>query len=995
MSPNEIPFYTQTALLDRYIHSENPLADPDAVEIILEMLRAKPLLRDYFFRSGPTVAWAPILWNEGFFDAPPPPETTEAGSFLRRWDVQYYLESVATQVPEIAVKHVERIDGHGWYIAQAIRVLCRIPAKESERVIPKISKWLQDPGIAVDISFSVNSLIEKLAEDGHISSASSLFQALTAPKLLTGPHFARRTLFGDSGAGSIFDLAFGTKQEPSHGLELLKKTDLQAVIRTLENNLISSLKIEAEAASNPEREFVSWWRAAIEDTNQDILETYQDRVLMALRDAIETWVQVEPLSAESLVARYLTDKHAVLRRLSLYILSHYPEAYVAHVSTELMKYKGLNDSEIHHEFFLLLQSGFPHIKAEEQEGLISAILNGPDKQDVQDLSELAQKELGLAAQEYLITYSKSWIRDRLWMIRDYLPEQPKQLLLDLVRELGEPEHPTFLRWMSGMHQILDVSPVTEQELGQMSLGGLVDFLAQWQPEVKHQFEPDRVSHIGLASIVANLLLSDLDKYSQVLSVIASLRSEFASAILGRWTNNRQPTEIPWGIAIHLFRELLASNKIYTTNNINSRLDEDWRSVRLSIACLVEIGVVNQDRHMPTEYLSDARDILLKLIDDPDPDLQADRPPDGYSGQNDPITIALKHVRPVAFKTLIEYAWLKAKAVENDTKSAITEQDKLCLLESVVRNALTRKLDKRSDPSRALHSVYGEYLPVLYWLDKEWVQSNIERIFPPEKDEESIWFYVSAWDAYTLNKYYDDLAEFLRPQYEYAIYNISQGHTVKSNLQIAEYLAIHLVFEYLLASYDLNSITGQSSLIVNFFKQTPPEVRKSAAWALWRIYEDNPSKQDEFWPKARALWEWRVHEASISQHSPDFNAEMEGFSRLLLIAPSTENLKTLRPLLEGLLPHIARTEHYSTGWQALEKYLAQQVEDDPVSVIQLYRHMHEQRGRPQWFFLKEEARRIIEVAAANLASRQSAMALIDLFGSWGNNDYRDIYERYST
>ena len=112
---NKVPFYTQTAILDRYIHSPNPTQDPVAVKVVLDMLRTRPDLRDYFFRSGPSAAWAYILWEQGFFATPPEPQKTEQGVVLTRWDVQDYLVTVASQVPDVVIKHVESVTGPGWY----------------------------------------------------------------------------------------------------------------------------------------------------------------------------------------------------------------------------------------------------------------------------------------------------------------------------------------------------------------------------------------------------------------------------------------------------------------------------------------------------------------------------------------------------------------------------------------------------------------------------------------------------------------------------------------------------------------------------------------------------------------------------------------------------------------------------------------------------------------------------------------------------------------
>ena len=48
------------------------------------------------------------------------------------WDAQGYLISVASQVPDIVMKHIETIHGHVWYISRAIEALCLIEADKAE-----------------------------------------------------------------------------------------------------------------------------------------------------------------------------------------------------------------------------------------------------------------------------------------------------------------------------------------------------------------------------------------------------------------------------------------------------------------------------------------------------------------------------------------------------------------------------------------------------------------------------------------------------------------------------------------------------------------------------------------------------------------------------------------------------------------------------------------------------------------------------------------------
>jgi len=295
----------------------------------------------------------------------------------------------------------------------------------------------------------------------------------------------------------------------------------------------------------------------------------------------------------------------------------------------------------------------------------------------------------------------------------------------------------------------------------------------------------------------------------------------------------------------------------------------------------------------------------------------------------------------------------------------------------------------------VHSVYGQYLLALYWLEREWVESNINQIFPEGDNEETIWFFAVAWDSFVaFNPYPVDMIKLLHPRYRRAIHNLSRGYATRVLFGSARYLASHLVWEYLLSGYDLRTPAGQDSLIASYFQQTRPEARGSAAWACWRACAEHPSEFGEYWPKVRALWEWRVQEASAANHSTDFDDEMRHFAQLLLVVPKTETIATLWPLMEALLAHISRYERHDLGWEAIEKYLSQEVERDPVRVIQFYGLMHKQMASPSWFYRNDRARKIFEAAAAHKDSRSDALALIDLLARKGDHQYRDIYEHYA-
>jgi hypothetical protein len=864
------------------------------------------------------------------------------------------------------------------------------------------------------IAEPAHELVKVLAESGETGTAFSLFRALTAPfpasSLPQRPGAGPLRLFGAgaiaasplepertgappvrSAAISSFDWFMEYYQEEvlREASELLMDLDPAETVSVLEAHLCTAIRLEADVCGSKELERSSWWRVAIEKTDQDMERDYKSRLLRALRDALTVWAEKDAAAVQSLVDRYLGESREILRRLGLYLLHRFPRQYSEYVTQELGKAENLDDGGVRHEVFMLLRRGYPVLEPAHQDRLVAAILSGPPLDRVRRHAQRLYQEYGRDPQEYAESYCKKWRLDRLWMLRGYLEGEPAEFYRELVDELGEPERPGFRRSSSRVYRVRDVSPITEEELASMPPEELFEYVKDWQPGPEKQLGPEDISTRGLAAAVARVVLASPQQYEKQMAPIALHHPEYACALLEQMEKGDQETPVPWEISISLCEELLGDETVRTS--VERRFDGNWIRVRRLIVDLVQAGLNNPERAVSPDLVPRVRTILLGLVDDPDPDTTSDRPPKGWAGYQDPATVAINHVRPKALIALIEYARHYANLLVD-----VGYPEPIGLQEPVVGKTLTRKLDRKEDPSRAVHSVFGLYLPLLYWLDREWVESHLGAIFPESDDDETRWFFAAAWDSFvTFNRLPRYMLEMLRPHYERAISNLSSGFVSESHNDPAKHLGAHLVWEFVLGDYDLLSLDGQQGLLPLFFNQCPSRPRGNATWMMQRILEDNPSEREQYWPKARSLWEWRVRQASRAGNSTDFDEEMQWFARFPLEAPDSETITTLLPLLEGLLPHITRSRERDMGWGAIEQYLAQEVERDPVKTIEFYLLMHHQGSRPRWLPGRQEEGKIINTAVAHDDARVDALALIDLLAcSCGVYEYREVYERFA-
>lgn len=991
MSETEVPFYAQTAILDAYLKSDAP--DSVAVKVISEALRADRELERYFFRSTPHPAWVEILRENDFFRTPPAPEKYEDRTMFPHWEAQEYLISVADKFPTVLLEHFKLLKDQPQYGGQAIRALEVVGGRFVEAALPQLLEWLNDPFATQWTAVPTYKLAVKLAELGEATLAFALFRHVTAPQ---PPRNVKKfdDFFLGTHATSLLNLdsyhfGFGEDGELDSALKKFQALDIQQLVSILEDHLLTALRLEADAEESSDYENRTFWRTAVEDSNQDIGTDYKDKLLVLLRNTLRGWCERDAASAEAVLNRYLSDKHEILRRLGLYILGEFPQSYRPLVSRELLSETNLDDVGVHHEYFLLLEKGFPQLEAAERAALIDSIRKGPDAEKIERVARWATDDRVDDVDGYKQNYVKRWTRDRLWMLRDNLETELLEFLNQLIEETGKPDHAEYTHWSSGPYFVNEVSPQPSEELGLLSPDELARFLQQWKSEPESADAAERTTQGGLARAAATVVFSNFEKYAAQIEEIALIAPPFAVSLLEGFKNDL-PAKPRWTEALRLCAALLEKPDVLAAQADSPR--DDWRGARLTIVDLIEKGLEKNEAGVSVELLEVVRDLLFILLEDSDPEPESEQPGKGTDDFRDPATTALNRVRPRALSAIVYYVYHRLRLLEKTDGEKTDVADRL---EASVRTAISRRLDAQIEPSAAVRSVFGRFLPNFYWLDRDWLLENLDQILPEANDPESNQFFVTAWYGFTaFNGYNPEVFDLLRPKYKRAIANLAAGLTINSHLQATKNMAGHLLWNYLRGKETLDESGDETSLLAQFFQIASPENRREAGWILWRICQDNPEKFPENWVRVKTLWERRVAAAARENHASDFDGEMEWYARLPLLAFEFENISSLWSLLEGTLPHIARLEHFNIGWESLEEFLVKEVERSPLRAIQFYHLMYQNISRPHWYSRDAKSRRIIEVAAATPESRREALALINTLARTGNHQFRDIYQHFT-
>jgi hypothetical protein len=270
------------------------------------------------------------------------------------------------------------------------------------------------------------------------------------------------------------------------------------------------------------------------------------------------------------------------------------------------------------------------------------------------------------------------------------------------------------------------------------------------------------------------------------------------------------------------------------------------------------------------------------------------------------------------------------------------------------------------------------------LDKDWLQANLEKIFP--LDPKKIEYWEAAWEGYTWHSnLYLSLYSVLKPYYIYAVEQLKPSD--EKELQNSEKrLAEHLAFLY--ANGD-ETYTGEDALVAKFLNVASDKLRSVFVKTLNPV-RIPPAIQDvgsDEWKRIKDFW-FQRHEYIQNQHAP--NKFKEELTSYLFWAPNLpEPIVNFSELIQTSVaiaddwPLRKLFEHFAKD-KVAEKHAA--------FVMSLFESAFRRKDlRLYYLGGKEEIRTILESAiySQDQDARDSAIRVINMFGERGDESYRDL------
>ena len=948
----------------------------EQVEKVVLLLAHKEHYR-YFFYKLQNPEWIVLLKNKGFFqgiNAPAVKKDRDTISFPP-WPESHYLARMATYKPEVVLESImplvttENISIHEDLVDAALAMPTDLAAKWANEELKYIQK---QPRFYLLLPEKLGMLMAHLAKGGQIKIAMKLAKVLL--EVLPDPRRLRELSPGN------------TLQLPPEPITKFEAWSYEQILKKNMPDLVKANGIKAfeflcdllERAvrlsrgrdeDNGPEDYSYIWRSSIGEPKRSRIDEISNILVSAICDASQLLVTEKLVTLTDLIVILEKRPWKVFRRIALYLLTLFPEHATALIGDRLVNRSLFDDFGMREEYRSLLGKCFGMLNPAQKEIIFNWIKNGPNLEEGVDIS--GERPIDREAKKYF----ERWQLNCLSWFKDQLSGGWKDRYAELVKEYGEPKQEN-----SEVSWVGPTAPKSMDELKQMSLTQIVEFLKMWKPQ-KGWMES---SPEGLGRNLAEVIKQQPERFTKEALAFKDLHPTYIRTLISGLSGTlKEGTTVDLAPMLELCYWVVEQplglpekySELFKGCEPGWGCDPDWGWTRSTIARFLSEAFDN-DRIL-FEHRDIVWSILEPLTSDPDP-----TPERELKYTNSPTNLSINSTRGEAIHTVMRYALWVHRSLEKKQGAGEKLEMGFDVIPEVLK-VLETHLDISHEPSLAIRAVYGQWLPYLAAIDPKWVKDNIPKILP--EDKVNILFYDAAWQTYIVFcKPYDNMLEILKEQYTRAI-EFSAIKIEKDNVfgNPDNDLSEHLMTFYWRGKLDLEDSNG---ILHKFWEKAPAQLRGHAMDFVGRaLYQDKSAVPPEILERIRFLWENRLAIAQAATNSEEHKAEMVAFG-WWFVSKKFDDRWALQQLIEAIkISGKAEPDHM------VVEHLAGLVLQMPIEVVNALRFMVEgEKEKEGWgiYSWREKAKEILG-KALQTGARQSAEGLIHYLGSLGHLDFGEL------
>ena len=456
------------------------------------------------------------------------------------------------------------------------------------------------------------------------------------------------------------------------------------------------------------RSHTSWiWRPAIEDHEQNRPFYATENIFVdGLRNVVLGWIDKGIGNARPFVQHLLQEDLEVARRIGIHILNE-RWGILKDLYPDLITPDFFDLSQLH-EVHVLLRTRFSELDRAVQDKTLDALRQMPLSKDGPDGEELLKRG------------------QRRWLTaitgKDYQPadEWFRELSTELGVE-GIPDHPDF-RIYSTIHRGPGPTPFKAQELVLFAEEGkIVGELNAFKSG--NGFDGPTIE--ALVEALEEAVQQSPDIFLRLLPKFGTAKRPYQYGIINGfkalWDSSEEKHCTvdwvkTWPALLSMFEGLL-NDPAFWDEHVEQPQGlsptRDW--IPRLIADFLQAGAKSDDKAYSPELLSQGYMLIQILLEKCEP--ERDLP-------DDPTFQAINSSKGRAIEALVHHA-LRACCV-NDKESG-EHRD----VWDELRDAFDSELAKCQDANYEFSTLAAQYISNLMYLDSDWVQANIKRIFPAQ------------------------------------------------------------------------------------------------------------------------------------------------------------------------------------------------------------------------------------------------------------------------
>ena len=861
--------------VDRLLAYEKPTKE--IIKTLPNLLKSE-VRYAYFFNKLDTLAWLDPLKEAGWFDPQSSPPIYKVpgqpgGDVTFPWYALAYLEKVANHTKE------HPCDETVGTLAEIVNDVVTYANDNQERVMHQSTVWL----LVKIISALPTDQLERqhiIFLDQELLRASQLnllveyeIEQTFLPKLLNTETKALTLVFLEVMLNNYRMISIMKKQGPA----IMKLCGIEAVHIALDH---IQERISQKASSF------------------QIIQPIESCSELLVSFTSSLFRLAEPDSIVETVENLLQKSHTVFKQIALNAIKH----HYSSLKQYFWKWTGnpLEETLLIPELYQLFQTNCQAFDEPEIEQILQWIESKQDDRGFAEDDETRSKQEAYRKREWLSALVETDNEKVISAYQKYERINPAKI-----------EHPGLLIWTKALRG--RSSPITIEELAGMSNTQIATLLNDFKD--KGVSRSPVLTEEKLAETLEEYVALNPQRFANNLHPFQSVRNFYQYWILRGFLKAwRDKKEFDWAKLLEFIHQLISSEQFWTEHHEPHYSRSEWI---FATAELIEAGTRDDEYAFDVQLLPPAEKILLVLAEKVElrPSTIQDLP-----------TAVVNSDRGRVFAAMVSYALRFARVNKAEQENRWPQ---------AIREDFTKRLDRSVESSFEFSFTLGTYLPNLLYLDKAWVISNIDNIFP-QQDEYHWHVTFSGYLLYS-GQLHEDVYSLLKKHghYQKAITSdfcnqqidtrvLPQTSVVYLDSEQIDFTIDRAIRKKLVSDIYLGwvegfeTLTDETSLIYRLINSGPQKLLSALIHFFWRKRDDLPEEM-----KIRVMPTWRALFESLSQKD-DIEKYEEVLSRLSgwvalvdkidaevlkWLKMSTQHIRGLTDsafFVEELLPHAAKT-----------------------------------------------------------------------------------------